>query len=182
MPIREGANVICGRFAHEFCLEGNYYRAGDAVNFDRPGRHQVTSLQLARACRALERRHALCPRVAGDRQPEGDGALLVAFQPVGEVDAQEGGAEPLDQALTGTAKVGTWPGEFTASLPRPADPLQDRFRRGLTASRPPGGSASYTRDYVVVMMDQPGGTGSGTSGPAVRHIWEALPRRPRDGR
>ena len=27
-------------FAHEFCLEGFYYRAGDAVNFvDRPGRH-----------------------------------------------------------------------------------------------------------------------------------------------
>ena len=34
--------------------------------------------------------------------------------------------------------------------------------------------ASYSDDYVVVMMVSQGGTGSGTSGPAVRAIWEAL--------
>ena len=34
--------------------------------------------------------------------------------------------------------------------------------------------ASYTEDYVVVMMISQGGTGSGTSGPGVRKIWEAL--------
>jgi penicillin-binding protein 2 len=34
--------------------------------------------------------------------------------------------------------------------------------------------ASYTKDYVVVMMVSQGGTGSGTSGPAVRAIWESL--------
>ena len=34
--------------------------------------------------------------------------------------------------------------------------------------------ASYTKDYVVVMMVSQAGTGSGTSGPAVRKIWEAL--------
>ena len=34
--------------------------------------------------------------------------------------------------------------------------------------------ASYTDDYVVVMMVSQGGTGSGTSGPAVRKIWETL--------
>ena len=30
------------------------------------------------------------------------------------------------------------------------------------------------KDYVVVMMVSQGGTGSGTSGPAIRKIWEAL--------
>ena len=34
--------------------------------------------------------------------------------------------------------------------------------------------ASYTKDYVVVMMVSQGGTGSGTSGPAIRKIWEHL--------
>jgi penicillin-binding protein 2 len=34
--------------------------------------------------------------------------------------------------------------------------------------------ASYTGDYVVVMMVSQGGTGSGTSGPAIRKIWESL--------
>ena len=34
--------------------------------------------------------------------------------------------------------------------------------------------ASYTKDYVVVMMVSQGGTGSGTSGPSIRKIWEHL--------
>jgi penicillin-binding protein 2 len=34
--------------------------------------------------------------------------------------------------------------------------------------------ASYTKDYVVVMMVSQGGTGSGTSGPAIRKIYETL--------
>jgi penicillin-binding protein 2 len=34
--------------------------------------------------------------------------------------------------------------------------------------------ATYDKNYVVVMMVSQGGTGSGTSGPGVRAIWEAL--------
>jgi penicillin-binding protein 2 len=34
--------------------------------------------------------------------------------------------------------------------------------------------ATYDDDYVVVMMVTQGGTGSGTSGPAIRKIWETL--------
>jgi penicillin-binding protein 2 len=34
--------------------------------------------------------------------------------------------------------------------------------------------ASYDKQYVVLMMVSQGGTGSGTSGPAIRKIWEAL--------
>ena len=34
--------------------------------------------------------------------------------------------------------------------------------------------ASYDKNYVVLMMVTQAGTGSGTSGPAVRKIWEAL--------
>ncbi|HEX5770179.1 MAG TPA: penicillin-binding protein 2, partial [Nocardioidaceae bacterium] len=34
--------------------------------------------------------------------------------------------------------------------------------------------ASYDKRYAVVMMVSQGGTGSGTSGPAIRKIWETL--------
>ena len=34
--------------------------------------------------------------------------------------------------------------------------------------------ASYTKDYVVVMMISQAGTGSGSTGEGVRAIWEAL--------
>ena len=34
--------------------------------------------------------------------------------------------------------------------------------------------ATYDENYVVVMMVTQAGTGSGTSGPAVRAIWESL--------
>ena len=34
--------------------------------------------------------------------------------------------------------------------------------------------ATYDENYVVVMMVSQAGTGSGTSGPAVRAIWESL--------
>ena len=59
-------------------------------------------------------------------------------------------------------------------------PLDDVTIRSKTGSAEVYGKqstswvASYTKDYVVVMMVSQGGTGSGTSGPAVRKIWETL--------
>ena len=59
-------------------------------------------------------------------------------------------------------------------------PLDDVVVRSKTGSAEVYGKqstswvASYTDDYVVVMMVSQGGTGSGTSGPAVRKIWETL--------
>ena len=59
-------------------------------------------------------------------------------------------------------------------------PLDQVKIRGKTGSAEVYGKqctswvATYTKDYVVVMMVTQGGTGSGTSGPFVRKIWEAL--------
>ena len=72
-------------FAHEFCLEGYHYRAGDAVNFvDRPGRHDRHAAPARpRLRRALQRRHAL--RAAGRprRSSTPDGKVIKRIKPEG---------------------------------------------------------------------------------------------------
>jgi penicillin-binding protein 2 len=80
----------------------------------------------------------------------------------------------VDNALLGVPKQGTLAWKF------PDFPL-DRVRiRGKTGSAEVYGKqstswvATYDENYVVVMMISQGGTGSGTSGDAVRSIWEAL--------
>jgi penicillin-binding protein 2 len=80
----------------------------------------------------------------------------------------------VDRALTGTPVSGTLAWRF-GGFPLAQVPI-----RGKTGSAEVQGKqstswvASYTPDYVVVMMVSQGGTGSGTSGPAVRKIYEAL--------
>ena len=80
----------------------------------------------------------------------------------------------VDQALLGTAKTGTTAWKFIDF------PLDKVHIRGKTGSAEVHGKqstswvASYDKNYVVVMMVSQAGTGSGTSGPAVRKIWEAL--------
>jgi penicillin-binding protein 2 len=80
----------------------------------------------------------------------------------------------VDTALQGTPRVGTLAWKFGGF------PLDQVKVRGKTGSAEVYGKqstswvATYTKDYVVVMMVSQAGTGSGTSGPAVRKIWEAL--------
>ncbi|WP_395657547.1 penicillin-binding protein 2 [Nocardioides sp.] len=164
-------------FAHEFCLEGSYYRAGDAVNFSiGQGDTIVTPLQLARAYAALSNGGTLfAPRVA-KAIVSPDGTVLRRFPPVvaGKLDASPASIRYVDTALQGTPKVGTLAWRFGGF------PLDKVKIRGKTGSAEVYGKqstswvASYDEDYVVVMMVSQGGTGSGTSGPAVRKIWEAL--------
>lgn len=164
-------------FAHEFCLEGSYYRAGDAVNYSiGQGDTMVTPLQLARAYAALSNGGTLyAPRVA-KAIVSPDGTVLKRFEPVvqGRVDATPASLRYVDQALLGTPKVGTLAWRFGDF------PLDRVHIRGKTGSAEVYGKqstswvASYDENYVVVMMVSQAGTGSGTSGPAVRKIWEAL--------
>lgn len=170
-------NAFLRLFAHEFCLEGSYYRAGDAVNYSiGQGDTIVTPLQLARAYAALSNGGTLyAPRVAKAIVGP-DGTVLKRFQPkvVGKVDASPASLRYVDQALQGTPKVGTLAWRFGDF------PLDRVHIRGKTGSAEVYGKqstswvASYDENYVVVMMVSQAGTGSGTSGPAVRKIWEGL--------
>jgi penicillin-binding protein 2 len=164
-------------FAHEFCLEGNYYRAGDAVNYSiGQGDTIVTPLQLARAYAALSNGGTLYePRVA-KAIVDSDGEVIKQILPVvaGKVDASAASLRYINEALQGTPKVGTLAWKFNGF------PLDKVHIRGKTGSAEVYGKqstswvATFDENYVVIMMVTQGGTGSGTSGPAVRKIWETL--------
>ncbi|GAA4119718.1 penicillin-binding protein 2 [Nocardioides fonticola] len=164
-------------FAHEFCLEGNYYRAGDAVNFSiGQGDTLVTPLQLARAYAAISNGGTLYePRVA-KAIVGSDGEVLQRIAPkvAGRLKASAASLRYVNQALLGTPKTGTLAWRFVGF------PLDQVHIHGKTGSAEVYGKqstswiASYDENYVVVMMVSQAGTGSGTSGPAVRAIWESL--------
>ncbi|MFN8108147.1 MAG: penicillin-binding protein 2 [Nocardioidaceae bacterium] len=164
-------------FAREFCLEGNHYRAGDAVNYViGQGDTLVTPLQLARAYSALANGGTLYRPTIGKAIVATDGALVKKISPVVEhkIDSTRAALREVDQALTGTPRQGTLAWRFVGF------PLDQVPVRGKTGSAEVWGKqstswvATYTKDYVVVMMVTQGGTGSGTSGPYVRKIWERL--------
>ncbi len=164
-------------FAHEFCLEGSYYRAGDAVNYSiGQGDTIVTPLQLARAYAALSNGGTLWEPRIGKAVVSPDGHVVRRIKPVvaGHVKATPASMRYVDQALLGTARTGTMAWKMTGF------PLDEVHIRSKTGSAEVHGKqstswvASYDENYVVVMMVSQAGTGSGTSGPAVRKIWEAL--------
>jgi penicillin-binding protein 2 len=164
-------------FAHEFCLEGYRYPITDAVNFSiGQGDTIVTPLQLARAYAALSNGGTLfAPRVA-KAVVDPQGHVVKRIKPVvqGHVKSKKSALRYVDTALQGTPRVGTLAWKFGGF------PLDEVKVRGKTGSAEVYGKqstswvATYTKDYVVVMMVTQAGTGSGTSGPAVRKIWEAL--------
>ncbi len=164
-------------FAHEFCLEGNLYRQGDAVNFSiGQGDTLVTPVQLARAYAALSNGGTLYePRVA-KAVVSPDGTVIKRIPPKvqGRVKAEKGALRYVDEALQGTPKVGTLAWKF---VDFPLDRVKVRGKTGsaeVYGKQSTSWVATYTKDYVVVMMVTQAGTGSGTSGPFVRKIWESL--------
>jgi penicillin-binding protein 2 len=164
-------------FAHEFCLEGYAYRAGDAVNFViGQGDTLVTPLQSARAYAALANGGTLWePRVAkAVVDPAGEVVKRIRPKAQAHVKVSERDLRYIDQALLGTSRTGTMSWRF---IDFPLDRVKIRSKTGsaeVYGKQSTSWVASYDKQYVVLMMVTQGGTGSGTSGPAVRKIWEAL--------
>jgi penicillin-binding protein 2 len=174
---KEPGNDFLHLFAHEFCLDGYTYRAGDAVNFAiGQGDTIVTPLQLARAYAALSNGGTLWePRVA-KAVVDADGNVVRRIPPkkAGRVTGSQATLRYVNQALLGTAKVGTMAWRMIGF---PLDKVKIRSKTGsaeVYGKQSTSWVASFDDRYVVVMMVSQGGTGSGTSGPAVRKIWETL--------
>ena len=164
-------------FAREFCIEGYAYRAGDAVNFAiGQGDTVVTPLQLARAYAAIANGGILYEPRIGKAIVSPEGELIEEIEPTvqAELDIPGGDLDFIDEALQGVSREGTMAWRL---IDFPLDKVQLRAKTGsaeVYGKQSTSWVASYTEDYVVVMMVSQGGTGSGTSGPAIRKIYETL--------
>lgn len=165
------------KFAHEFCLEGNYFRQGDAANFTiGQGDTMVTPLQLARAYAALSNGGTLFHPTVGKAVVAEDGTVLKRIKPAVErhVKVSKKALAYVNQALLGTPKVGTLAWKFNDF---PLDTVKIRGKTGsaeVENKQSTSWVATFDDNYVVIMMVTQGGTGSGTAGEPVRHIWESL--------
>jgi len=176
-PENEGTSDFVYRFADEFCIEGYAYRAGDAVNFAiGQGDTIVTPLQLARAYAALSNGGTLyAPRV-GKAVVDINGRVVRHIRPkkTGTVGVPQRILDYIDTALQGVARQGTMAWKLVGF---PLDDVAIRAKTGsaeVYGKQTTGWVASYTEDYVVVMMISQAGTGSGSTGDGIRKIWEAL--------
>ena len=165
------------KFAREFCIEGYAYREGDAANFSiGQGDTIVTPLQLARAYAAIANGGTLWEPRVGKAIVSPDGEVIRRIPPSKEreVDVPDSVLDYINQALRGVTSVGTLAWKLGGF------PLDQVDRRGKTGSaevygkQSTGWTATYTDDYVLVMMISQAGTGSGSTGDSVRRIWEAL--------
>lgn len=173
----ESGEDFLHRFAREFCVEGYAYGAGDAVNFSiGQGDTVITPLQLATAYSALANGGTLWKPRVGTAIVSPNGKLIKRIKPqkASKVPVPEKDLRYIDQALLGTTRTGTSSWRF---VDFPLDQVQIRSKTGsaeVYGKQSTSWLASYDKQYVVVMMVSQGGTGSGTSGPAVRKIWETL--------
>ena len=165
------------KFAREFCIEGYAYRAGDAVNFSiGQGDTIVTPLQLARAYASLANGGTLWEPRVGKAIVSPEGTVLRRIPPKkqGSLKASKQTLAYIDNALQGVARQGTMGWKLIGF---PLDEVKIRAKTGsaeVYGKQTTGWVASYTEDYVVVMMISQGGTGSGSTGDSIRAIWESL--------
>ncbi|MDD2858036.1 MAG: penicillin-binding protein 2 [Candidatus Nanopelagicales bacterium] len=166
----------------ENCADGFRWREGDALNAAiGQGDTGVTPLQMAMVYAAIANGGTVYePRVVkGVIGPEGK--VVEQFAPVvkSKVDVPKAGLSFLRSALPGVTTRGT------AETPFQGFPLAQIPVASKTGSAQVTGNkvstswfASYAPannpKYAIVMMVTEGGTGSKTSGPSVRKIYEAL--------
>jgi penicillin-binding protein 2 len=174
---KKAGNDFLHRFAREFCVEGYAYRAGDAVNFAiGQGDTVVTPLQLVRGYAAIANGGTLWePRVGkAVVDPQGEVVKLIKPRKQGRVPVPERHLDYIDRALQGVSRQGTMSWRLVGF---PLDKVDIRSKTGsaeVYGKQSTSWVASYDDRYAVVMMVSQGGTGSGTSGPAIRKIWETL--------
>ncbi|MBS4751530.1 penicillin-binding protein 2 [Nocardioides sp. zg-ZUI104] len=165
------------KFSREFCVEGWKYRLPDSANFAiGQGDTIVTPLQLARGYAALANGGILYePRVAkAIVSPEGKVIREIAPKKERRIKASKQVLKYVDEALQGVSTRGTMAWKLGGF---PLEKVKIRAKTGsaeVYGKQSSGWVASYTEDYVVVMMMTQGGTGSGSVGDSVRAIWDAL--------
>jgi penicillin-binding protein 2 len=169
-------------YAQDYCAEGDRYRAGDALNFSiGQGDTVVTPLQMNSAYAAIANGGTLWQPQFAKAAVSRDGEVRKEFAPVsnGQVDASDSTLSYLRRALTTTSESGTTKGVFDGF---PLSEVGGVAAKTGTAEVVGKTSTAWVSSfapadapkYAVTCMVSQGGTGSGTCGPSVRAIYEAL--------
>lgn len=171
--------------AKENCVDGMKIRAGDAVNFAiGQGDTVLTPIQMVQIYAALANGGTLWQPTLGRAILKPDGTLVRQIEPhkLGTIPMSKKTLAFTQDALRAVVTEGT------ARYPFSGFPVSVSAKTGTgeVFGKNPDGSAKDTTSwlatyapsekprYAVVMMVSQGGTGSLTSGPSVRKIYEAL--------
>jgi penicillin-binding protein 2 len=170
--------------AREFCLDGDRYRAGDAINFSiGQGDTVVTPLQLATAYAALANGGTLYePRLAKALlSPDGKTVTPIPPKVRGKLPVAKATLDYMRGALAGVtdpAQRGTARGAFVGF---PRDRLVVAGKTGtaeVTGKQDTSWFASFAPannpEYVVVAMVEEAGTGGTTAAPITREVYEGI--------
>ena len=169
------------QYAVENCQDGYLFRAGDAVNISiGQGDTVVTPLQVAVAYSAIANGGTLFQPQLAKAIIDVKGNVVQKFEPkvTGKVATSPRVLSYLRESLAGTAVNGTTAWVFPG-FPLDQIPIASKtgtgqvFNKQSTSWLATFAPADKPR-FAVVMMVSQGGTGSGTSGPSIRKIYEAI--------
>ncbi|MEZ5115767.1 MAG: penicillin-binding protein 2 [Candidatus Nanopelagicales bacterium] len=166
----------------ENCEDGYIWREGDALNAAiGQGDTAVTPLQMAMVYAAVANGGTLWQPEVARAIMSSTGDVVKEFKPKsrGKVKVPKSTIAFLQDALPGVTTDGSGRAPFEG-FPLDQIPVASKTGSAQVTGDKPSTSwfASYAPandpQYAIVMMVTQGGTGSGTSGPSVRGIYEAL--------
>jgi penicillin-binding protein 2 len=169
------------RLAHEHCVEGFEWRAGEAVNFAiGQGDVLVSPLQLANAYAAIANGGTLYEPRVGRALVSADGEIVREIEPSvkRELPVSDETLRYLQRALTEVPKEGTARGAF-ADFPQ--DKVSVAGKTGSAdqqARETSSWFASYAPaddpQFAIAVFVHQGGTGGETAAPIARKIYEGI--------
>ncbi|GAA3071892.1 penicillin-binding protein 2 [Streptomyces glomeratus] len=172
------------RIAYENCLEGNKMREGDEINYSiGQGDTLLTPIQEATIYGAISNGGTLWNPTIGKAIISPDGKSVTEIKPKSHgrlpIDAKT--RDVMDEALAGVVTRGTAAWKF-GGWPQDKIPLHAKTGTAeVYGKQTTSWLATYSKDYAVVMTIAQAGTGSGASGEAVHHIYDALYGVQKDG-
>ncbi|MFE9097666.1 penicillin-binding protein 2 [Streptomyces sp. NPDC007264] len=165
------------KIAYENCLEGNRMRAGDEINYSiGQGDTLLTPVQEAVIYSAISNGGTMWNPTLGKAiiSPDGKKITEIAPKSHGRLPISKKTRDGMNAALEGVVTRGTAAWKFGGW---PQDKITLHAKTGTAevyGKQTTSWLATYSKDYAVVMTIAQAGTGSGASGEAVRHIYNAL--------
>lgn len=168
-------------YAKDYCVDGAQFRAGDAVNQAiGQGDTVATPLQVATAYAAIANGGTLWQPQIVRAATKRDGTVSKQFEPkaTGQLKVPSNVLDYIRSALARTPIDGTASNVFRG-FPLGRIPIAAKTGTGeVDGKENTSWFVSFAPAdeprYVVLFMVAQGGTGSGTSGPSVRGVYEAL--------